>query len=90
MISTRHAVRKFKIAPGLYHLKETYDGPIIATIVKTGTRRDNYPWEWYLGDGIRFKSDKDFVKGRGNTESLKVAVDIITTRYERYGVEMES
>ena len=78
---------KYKVAAGLYRIAERYGGPTIATIVKTGTRRDNYPWEWYLHEGLRFKTDKSWVRNQGNAESLKVAVDIIEGRLERFGVE---
>lgn len=80
---------KRKIAPGVYEVAEYYGGPTIAKIVKTGARRDNYPWEWYLADGVRFKNAPSN-RERGTTESLKVAVDLIEARIRRYGVEMET
>jgi hypothetical protein len=80
-------VRKVKVAPGPYRIIDEKHR-VIATVVKTGMRRDNYPWEFYLADGVHFKG-APAGKERGTTESLKVAVDLIEARIRRYGVEME-
>lgn len=61
----------------------------VARAAKTGTRRDNYPWEWYMDFGVELKQGK----GQGTTESLKVAMDVVESRINQYGVvivEMET
>ena len=78
---------KFKLAPGVYIVKQFADGPVLAHIVKTGTRRDNYPWEWYLHQGVRFGARG--VREQGTTQTLGEAVDLVESRIHQYGVEME-
>lgn len=81
-------MRKVKLAPGQYEVVDE-QGRGIARINKTGARRDNYPWEFYLKTGVTFKG-APASKSYGTTESLKVAVDLVEARARRYGVEMET
>jgi hypothetical protein len=40
---------------GVYYVPqyEIYrDGLLIGTITKTGTHLDNYPWDWYMAEGM--------------------------------------
>lgn len=79
---------KQKVSSGLYHIVEYYGGPVIAVIVKTGARRDPYPWDWYLYDGVRFGiRDGKRPQGRGTTQTLGEAVDLVESRIKQYGVE---
>lgn len=71
-----------RIKHGSYNLEDE-TGVVIARCDKTGTRRDNYPWDWQLADGFEFGSNKDPF---GHEESLKACVMLIRNRAEQYGL----
>lgn len=84
-------MRKVKRGPGMYHIVD--GGLIIAVIVKTGTRRDNYPWNWYLEPEYRFKEytarDGKLYRTRdyGTGDSLRACTNTVLSKIEQYGVE---
>ena len=82
-------LKKLKTGPGRY-LMLNKKNLVIAEIVKTGTRRDNYPWEWHLEVYVSF-GEKDGKRPRphGTCQTLKECVDVVESRAKQYGVEME-
>ena len=74
-----------RIKYGSYNLEDE-TGVVIARADKTGTRRDNYPWDWQLVDGFEFGSNKDPF---GHEESLKAAIQTIRDRVSQYGLTQE-
>lgn len=76
---------RVRIKYGSYNLRNE-SGIIVARCDKTGTRRDNYPWDWQLADGFEFGSMK---AGFGHEESLKVCIDKIEGRIEQFGLTGE-
>lgn len=47
------------------------DGVEIGTVVKTGEDgRDNYPWDWYIADGV-----ESLRKASGSAESLRYGIE---------------
>lgn len=74
-----------RIKYGSYNLADE-SGVVIARADKTGTRRDNYPWDWQLADGFEFGSNKDPF---GHEESLKACVQMIADRIKQYGITGE-
>ena len=58
----------------------------VARAVKTGTRRDNYPWEWYLDYGVSLKEKG--AREQGTASSLYECCDVVEGRIKSYGVEI--
>jgi len=79
-------LRRDKIKYGSYFLVDE-DGTVIARADKTGTRRDNYPWDWYLWADMQFTDDAR--KPFGHCESLKACIDEVEGRLNQYGVEQK-
>ena len=74
-----------RIKYGSYNLEDE-NGVVIARADKTGTRRDNYPWDWQLADGFEFGSNK---AGFGHEESLRACICMIQDRVAYYGLTGE-
>ena len=60
----------------------------VARAVKTGTRRDNYPWEWYFDYGVSLKEKG--AREQGTASSLYECCDYVESRIKTFGVEMET
>jgi len=84
-------MKRVKVSAGLYHI--VHQGSVIAEIAKTGTRRDNYPWNWYLEYGLQFKpyiardGKLHTTRSYGTGDSLKACTNTIMSKVEQYGVE---
>ena len=80
-------LKKLKTGPGHY-LMVNKKHLVIAEIVKTGARRDSYPWEWYLESYASFgEREGKRPRPNGTTQTLGEAVDVIVGRANTYGVE---
>ena len=83
-------LKKLKTGSGRYLMVNKKD-LVIAEIIKTGTRRDNYPWEWHLETYANFKERKGKrPRPNGTCQTLKECVDVVESRARQYGVEMET
>lgn len=86
-----NAMKRVRIKTGHYKLMyEFHPGCFraVATAVKTGTRRDNYPWEWYFDYGVSLKEKG--AREQGTASSLYEACDVVEGRIKTHGVEMET
>lgn len=77
-----------KIADQSYALKDPR-GLVVATVTKTGSHLDDYPWEWSLNDTLKFASARSDGRGVAETgveESLRACVDTLAARIAHYGL----
>lgn len=68
------ALKRVKVKAGHYDLV-TPEGEVVATVAKTGTHLDDYPWDWYLADG--WTTTQLHGRSSGVTESLADGADIV-------------
>lgn len=76
-------MKRKKIYTGHYQLIDDA-GQEVAIASKTGTHLDDYPWEWYLVDGLQFA---EVTKATGVAESLKECIDVVDSRIKQYGLK---
>ena len=72
-------LRRVKVEAGHYSL--VADEEVVATVVKTGTHLDDYPWDWYLADG--WTTGQLGGRSSGCTDSLANAEDIVQALWDR-------
>lgn len=77
-------LRRKKVGPSSYELVDSVVGDVIAYAAKTGTHLDDYPWDWYLRDGMHFGGVHGLKEG-GVKDTLKAVVDYIESGINRYG-----
>lgn len=80
-------MKRVKIERGHYKLMyEFHPGCFraVATAVKSGTRRDNYPWDWYFDYGVRLADARP--RDRGTATNLREIYDVVESRIKQYGV----
>lgn len=79
-------LKRDRIGYGAYFLIDE-EGTVIARADKTGTRRDNYPWSWYLWADLQFGDETK--NTFGTEESLKACISIIEGRIEQHGIRQD-
>lgn len=78
-------LKRKKIGDQKYEMTDTATGEVIAIVVKTGSHLDDYPWDWYLRDGLDFAEDPAGVV-RNVEESMKACVAAIEGYVDRLGL----
>ena len=84
-------LKRKKIGDRSYQLVDTKTGEVIAHAAQTGEHgRDNYPWDWYLEDGVEW-AEKKYPSGAtirtgGSAESLKNIVDNVESTATYFGL----
>jgi hypothetical protein len=76
-------LRRVKVKAGHYDMVALDE--VVATVVKTGTHLDDYPWDWYLADGWTNYQGRT----TGTTDSLANAVDIVQHLWVAGHIERE-
>jgi hypothetical protein len=84
-------LKRKKIGDRSYLLVDTKTGEVIAHAAQTGEHgRDNYPWDWYLADGVEFAQQKypngASIRTGGAAEFLKDIVDNVESTANYYGL----
>lgn len=81
-------LKRKKVGDRAYELVDTQTGEVIASAANTGSHLDDYPWDWYLADGLHFGGVKGFREG-GSAENLKGIVDKIESIVNTYGMRRD-
>lgn len=84
-------LKRRKIGDRTYELVDNKTGEVIAHASQTGEHgRDNYPWDWFLADGVEFaekvRPNGFRIKTGGSAESLKNIVSNIQATADQCGL----
>lgn len=83
--SKTFVISRKKIKTGSYDLIDRISGKKVAEAHLTGRYgADNYPWDWYLADGLTFGEDSK--ANTGSCDALWACIDAVESRANQYGI----